>query len=530
MDRRDLAGEIDPLKSSMTDPFHLEKYDRALGAIKKKLEELNKKRSSLSAELDALAKKGYVVNEVTPALAQPVENLKVALEAFKTKVKELEGLSAQVNDMDHRWLEGEFKELASWLHDPANISKAKQRIKELREIIDKREKERSRVKAEVSSWEKDGYKVSYLKEALEDGQERFIEAHKDAAERVKKAKDLLKKLNALDARFFVQEASDVRAKIMDPLLLDNATASLDSLKQEVEKDRKVRDSFAQWLKDLSKDRWNVQGLDRVLKSAPSELEGAVNEMKRKVGRLNEALSDAERWDQLECNWLTKEMNELKNGLLKVEGSEKYLDLYEQLKDRVAQNRQTRDAIRKQLEKWKDEGYITKNAHEKIDSDIATLTPLYDDLKSRIERLENVQTTFDKLDFKHFRSQAEEIEFKLNDPYLAEELEKEVESLKERIDTDRKKRQAYGERIKGYVSQGFTGAKRLIKVMEEDMAIVDLEFRNFDKEVETFKKLLASTGYVQVQGKGKEQGSPKEKESNELSEALDNLMQELSDKQ
>ncbi len=530
MDRRDLAGEIDALKAGLTDPFELESYEKTVSALKKKLDGIAKQRGGLRSELDALGQKGYLIEDIKRSADLPLEKFKESFNAFMSKVKELDGLSAQVNDMDHRWLEEEFKELSSWQHDTSNITRIKQRMKELRDTIDKREKERGKVRSDVAAWEKEGFKVGYLKEALEDSFQRFTEAHKDAAERIKRARDLLKRLNALDARFFVQEASDVRSKIMDPLLVDNATKTLESLKQDVERDRKSRDSFAQWLKELSKDRWNIDGLDKVLKSAPLDLEGAISEFRRKVGRLKEALDDVERWDQLESNWLSKQIEELKKGLMKVEGGERSLDLYEELKEKIVQNKQSRDSIRKQLEKWKDEGYITKNAHEKLDSDISALVPCYDDLKARIERLENVQKIFDKLDFKHFRSQAEEIEFKLNDPYLVEQLEKEVESLKERIDADRKKRQAYGERIKGYVSQGFMGAKKLIKVMEEDMSIVDLEFRNFDKEVDTFKKLLASTGYVFVNEKKQSQGAPPEKEKNELSEALDNLMQELSDKQ
>ncbi len=530
MDRRDLSSEIDAQKAGMTDPFELESYEKALSGLKKRLEDIAKQREGIQSDLKALGEKGFIIEEVQRSSGLSLDRFKESFNGFKTKVKELDGLSAQVNDMDHRWLEGEFTELSSWLHDTSNISRIKQRMKELRETIDKREKERAKVRSDVAAWEKEGFKTGHLKEALEDGLQRFTDAHKDTAERIKKARDLLKRLNALDARFFVQEASDVRAKIMDPLLVYNAAKTLESLKQDVEKDRRSRDSYAQWLKDLSKDHWNVDGLDRVLKSAPFELEGSMNDMKRKVGRLNEAIDDVERWDQLESTWLSKKIEELKKGLMKVEGGERSLDLYEELKERISQNKQIRDSIRKQLDKWKDEGYITKNAHEKLDSDISTLVPIYEDLKARIERLENVQKTFDKLDFKHFRSHAEEIEFKLNDPYLVEQLDKEVISLKERIDADRKKRQAYGERIKGFVSQGFMGAKKLIKVMEEDMSIIDLEFRNFDKEVETFKKLMVSTGYVFVRDKKPAQGATLEKEGNELSEALDNLMQQLADKQ
>ncbi|MCU0798466.1 MAG: hypothetical protein MUC62_02195 [Candidatus Thermoplasmatota archaeon] len=530
MDRRDLSDEIDAQKAGMTDPFDLGNYEKTLNVLKKRLDDITKQRGDLQSELDALGKKGYLIDDIRRSADLPLEKFDESLTAFRSKVKELEGLSAQINDMDHRWLEKEFEELSSWLHDTSNISRIKQRIKDLRETIDKREKERGRVRSDAAAWEKEGFNIRHLKEALEDSLQRFTEAHKDTSERIKKARDLLKKLSVLDARFFVQEASDLRAKIMDPLLADNAAKTLESLKQDVEKDRRSRDSYAQWLKELSKGHWNVDGLDKVLKSAPTELEGSVNDMKRKVGRLKEALDDVERWDQLESNWLAKELDGLKKGIMKVEGGERSLQLYEELKEKIAQNKQSRDSIRKQLEKWKDEGYITKNAHEKLDSDISALVPCYEDLKVRIERLENVQRAFDKLDFKHFRSQAEEIEFKLNDPYLVEQLEKEVDSLKERIDADRKKRQAYGERIKGYVSQGFMGAKKLIKVMEEDISIVDLEFRNFDKEVDTFKKLLASTGYVFVQDRKQDQIAPPEKEKNELSEALDNLMQELSDKQ
>ena len=113
----------------------------------------------------------------------------------------------------------------------------------------------------------------------------------------------------------------------------------------------------------------------------------------------------------------------------------------------------------------------------------------------IIQLERLQEEFDSLNTKHFAKEAEEIEFKLNDPSLLDEINGEMEDLRKMIKADQDQRDDFHQRIEDYMDQGFMGAGKLSTFLDEDLAIVDLEFKNFAKEVDHFRKLKEKVGFV-----------------------------------
>jgi chromosomal replication initiator protein DnaA len=131
----------------------------------------------------------------------------------------------------------------------------------------------------------------------------------------------------------------------------------------------------------------------------------------------------------------------------------------------------------------------------VESSIEDLEEEFNKLRDNIGNLEELQKRFDRLKIDHFRSEAEEIEFKMNDPYLVESIASELKALEKKILEDETKRDQFRDRINDYLKEGFTGSRKLEQYLEEDISIVDLEFRNFEKEVQLFRKYMKSVGYV-----------------------------------
>jgi hypothetical protein len=71
----------------------------------------------------------------------------------------------------------------------------------------------------------------------------------------------------------------------------------------------------------------------------------------------------------------------------------------------------------------------------------------------------------------------------------------MKDLKEKISIDTEKRDTFRQKIEDYVDQGFMGAEKLKDFMDEDISIVDLEFKNFAKEVDLFRKYMEKVGFV-----------------------------------
>jgi RNA polymerase subunit RPABC4/transcription elongation factor Spt4/flagellar biosynthesis chaperone FliJ len=147
-----------------------------------------------------------------------------------------------------------------------------------------------------------------------------------------------------------------------------------------------------------------------------------------------------------------------------------------------------------VKSWKEGGYIMTLLEGKLDNTIEEVEGLYKDFSEKISTLESMQEEFDGMDTSHFRAEAEEIEFKMNDPGLINEIRDEIDQLKEKLNEDRRRRGEYFSKMNEYISQGFTGAEKLKSVMNEDISIIELEFNNFEKEVKMLKKYMESTGF------------------------------------
>ncbi|RLF66718.1 MAG: hypothetical protein DRN57_06510 [Thermoplasmata archaeon] len=508
LDRRDLSKEIDSLKEGMSDPFSLLEYEKELSALKEKIKALEEKREAIKGELEELGKEGFKVDVMEGMMDLPMEKLSSEFETFKEKISKLRELKYVIDEMDHRWLEKEFEELEKLTSDTAMIEKIEETISSLNKRIEARERKRAKIRNDMEEWEKEGFRMDALKEAIEKDEETFSSVHEDMMERVKKARKIREKMNKMNMKFFPAEAREIKEQLKDPMSVEKVSEEFEALRERVSKDWDKRNKLGSRLDELKEKGWKIGELEKLMEESPSLIDDRLSEMDEMLSRLQGAIDDMDTWDALESNWLSEEINEIRTRLMNVEERDAALAAYNDLKGRIQRNAERRKEIRAALEEWNEKGYITRGVKEKLEAAMSDLEPTFTDLEERVRKLEELQKRFDSLKIDHFRAEAEEIEFKLNDPYLIAEIEKEIEQLEEKIRRDEEKRDEFRKRILDYVDEGFQGAKKLEKVMGEDISIIELEFRNFEKEVNLFRKYMNSTGYTFPTGEEKE----KEKKS------------------
>jgi chromosomal replication initiation ATPase DnaA len=238
----------------------------------------------------------------------------------------------------------------------------------------------------------------------------------------------------------------------------------------------------------------VTSLDDLSESPNSVLQSSIDKLESDVSKLEGALKDINEWDKKASKHLSKEIVGCIEHLRKIDDVNSSMQEFLNLKERYLSDINSREIIKEKLETWKEAGYVIKGIVEKLDGNLEELKASFEDMEKRISELESVQELFDSLKIDHFRAEAEEIEFKLNDPDKLEEIRSELEDLKNKISEDEEKRSEYRKRMKDYLTQGYMGAKKLQEFMSEDISIVEIEFKNFDKEVQLFKKYLKSTGF------------------------------------
>jgi len=277
--------------------------------------------------------------------------------------------------------------------------------------------------------------------------------------------------------------------------LEGAEDALTELSGSIEADKELRDKMAGRVEKLKKEGWSFKGLESILEIEPYRLQDTIDDLEDRVLRLSSANEEMASWDEIEKRNLSDKLKELRGKLKDLGDVEAAIDIFKELQATIQRNKENRGNIKKTLDEWKDIGYIISSTSDLQDGDIEALSGSFEELREKIGELESIQEEFDALDTKHFPKEAEEIEFKLNDPGLLEEIRDEMKDIRSKIQADKEKREEYRQRIDDYTDQGFMGAEKLSSFLDEDIAIVDLEFRNFAKEIDQFRKLKEKVGFL-----------------------------------
>ncbi|MGA1820688.1 MAG: hypothetical protein ACMUHU_06745 [Thermoplasmatota archaeon] len=495
LDRRDIPDEIDDLESSMTDPWALDSYEEKLLELKDRIDGFRDARDEVLSELKDLVREGYAIDGMEEALKLSLDKFKEFRDDLVSKVSDLKDLGEKLTEMDRRWLDADFEEAEDGLKDPSRIGWLTDKIGRIQEKIDIREKKREEAKDDMDAWEKEGFMVTRLQDVVEGDLPEFKDVHKEMKERVQGARELLSRLASLDLKFFKDRGDDVKTRILDPFDLEGAEEALTELAGSIETDKELRDRLSARIGKLKKEGWSFKGLEKILEIEPFRLQDTIDDLEDRVTRLSSAVDEMASWDEVEKNNLSDRVKELRGKLKDLGDVETAIDIFKDLEATIQRNREKREDIKKTLTEWKDIGYIIRSTSDLQDGNIEALSDSFDELSEKIHELENIQEEFDSLDTKHFPKEAEEIEFKLNDPGLLEDIRAEMKDIRSKILADKEKRDEYRQRIMDYVDQGFMGAEKLSTFLDEDIAIVDLEFKNFAKEIDHFRKLKEKVGFV-----------------------------------
>jgi len=495
MDHTDIGEDIDGFLKETSDPMKLDEYETKLLELKDRVSELSEQRGAIISEIESIKDQGFDTRIFEEKFRTPLDQLRAFRKDFMNKITELRELKERVAPMDRRWLEDEFSELDEALTDPSRIEWARKRIGELHEMIDRRETLREKAASDLEAWEKEGFLVDMLREVVNEDLDDFDPVHKELSRRIEEERELLSGLDSLDARYFQNDLEVIRGHLLDPAELENSREEIKGLEKRIEEDRKQRKGLEERMKTLRAEGWSVEGLEGMLEVPPGEVKSQLEVLEVRVYKLGEKIADIENWDPLETNWMAGGIEELKTHLHRLSDLEGAMEHFETLKGKVISNREKRMKIKAQISDWKEAGYITKKATPFLEKDMETLEKAFEELKGGIQKLEELQKEFDSLDTRHFAKEGEEIEFKLNDPDLTDEIEASMVDLREKIEEDRNKRDQFLRTIDDYMEEGFMGAEKLKDVLEEDISIVDLEFKNFQKEVDLFRKTMEKVGFV-----------------------------------
>jgi chromosomal replication initiator protein DnaA len=494
LDRRDLSVEIETLKSSMKDPFKTDSYGTTLKEIEGRIGDLAKERAKIRKRTDDLKSKGYSMDPLEALFNGPIDPLKKGLSEIEKKIEKLNEIAKELSTLDRRWQEERVSELEGLLKQPEKLAEARDVIGRIKARISEREQLREKVKHDLTRWRSEGFMVKGLEDVIEDDMSAFSMVHEDIKKRITNSRELLKELDSTNTKFFSGEAGELRSLIKDPFSLDRAKQMLSELKAKVTFDAQRRSDLKKRLEELKRTGFKTDSLKDILETPSTALEDRISDMDDTVNMLKAASSEIDKWDSLERSWLHSGIEELRKHLMDIGDGKGAMAHHSDLKEKIVLNANNRQEMRERVKVWKEAGYNVTSLEKKMDRPIQELTQMFQETLDQVVKLEELQERFDSLEVKHFKKEAEDLEFKMNDPGLVKEIEEELNRLDNQIGEDREKRSAIVNKIDSLIGAGFVGAEKLRPFLDRDMSILELEVKNFEKETQMFLKFMESTGY------------------------------------
>lgn len=153
-------------------------------------------------------------------------------------------------------------------------------------------------------------------------------------------------------------------------------------------------------------------------------------------------------------------------------------------DRKAAEEKRRNELKQILDKWKSLGFLVKPVEEKIDSAIPELEKIFDEFDKKISKLKKLEERLTKLPFKGFETIVESLESKLNNPSLADDVERGIVEFENTIKQQETQRNEFKKQITAWKKEGYV-VSRLEEVVDGD---INIAWDEFNKTMDGIQKL------------------------------------------
>jgi len=588
-----VQNSVDEIEKSLKDPEMAEAVEKLLKDIPHMLEDVKKIKQQEGASnqrvdeikliIDDWKKEGYSISELEGVLSEPLEVIETKFIDVADKIQNAMDLFEEFEAFQKAkgdalaLIENHLEPFKTDIKDIAKTDELKGKFMSLREFVDKN-KGLEELKKQMDELGGKGIDVADIKKTFEGSLSSIIvddikKKLDDLQSNIGKRSDVLDYLHGLGDMIGeeLMDDSEVQGKKEELLKLqgDAEDAStlgkiydkFTTLKGELEKmiqDKQTQISAKKELKDKKFSAWDgdIKTWEREnykifkLKEAMEanapmdEIEGIYNDYKQKIDTLRfqngiftklltpENLNDfKDEIETIKTDVLDPEKtDEVTQKIIKLQYSVKQK---EKEREGAAKEGERRDYIQRMLDGYKKEGYVLEKLEEAMDKDLDTLESVFNDVKNRIQRIDNIKVELSKIDIRGLESVAAPIFDLFKDPYQLDQIEQLVKRLKETVEKKNIRRDEIRSVISKWKEQGFD-TTAIENALSNDIETLEVRFNEFTEKIEKLTNLKKELETLNTEGFEKKvrviqdkMGNPENLES--VTEDMDFLKREIEKK-
>ncbi len=254
-----------------------------------------------------------------------------------------------------------------------------------------------------------------------------------------------------------------------------------------------------FLEDILENDEDVDYIERQFNLFDSNLEYLMKEKQKLQSFREEVVIDDFKDRVAEIDSLMDDPMMLDRVVEKMIALEKLIRSEKDTQKRKDEERKRRQEIRKSLDKYSSEGFKVTTVEQLLDENMNLLEEEFDIYIRQVARLKSLKEKLFKMDATGFEEEVSKLSEKLNDPENLDQVERELEELKDSILNKRMRLQRLENAVKEWSGMGFKVTK-LETALKKDIAEAEKVYTDYKARIEElsdFQTRLQDMGHKDI---------------------------------
>jgi hypothetical protein len=490
---------------------------------RRRIEEEHQRRIEFRSKVKGWRKLGFNVSALEENLDGDIEFLRKEYSITRMRIQKAQELIAELTAMPQEDFGPDIEQARQALYSLDRIPEGEEAVEKLRVGVAERARQRKKleeIRKKMEDWREQGYEVSRLERLMGQDVETVTKEFLMFKIRLQKLHELEEELRSLDTGGFESERSAIERNLRNIDKLGEIRDRLSELELNIgkrmaeevrvqEERRKLQGEYLAKMSAWLEEGFYVDQLESALGKPSAEMAADFKRFEESVMAIRQI---RERLEELSSSGYEELIARIREKLRDVsrmdEARRDIHELWERIERRkkeIEGRRKEEDDLRlnivKQIEAWEGMGYDVRSLEKRAGGRMEDLRRAMINFRMKIERMQGLHGILEAMDTRGFETEADQIRARMKEIERGEEVESEINALKEKIQAKkdaerasrerlRQRRDACTDRFLALVAQGYN--------VDSLDGVLELPYESLSMECERVEGVVARLKEIETE--------------------------------
>jgi chromosomal replication initiator protein DnaA len=454
------------------------------------------RKNEITEQINTWKSAGLNVEKIEGIMSEPLESIESVFKEFQAGVEKIQELTNKLGELNIKGFESTVEGIKTKLTNPDLSDEAEKDIDDLEENIKEQKTRKEELKKRIEGWREEGYMVDKLEAAIEGDFGLAWEEFTKFVDDVQTLKELLGKLQDLDAVGFDDQKNVILEKLKDPDKIPELENDIADLEQKIEEEKAKKEQLRLMMENWSGEGYVTGSLEESLKNLSfEEAEKVFMEFEKGISSLK-GLSD--RLDAVQLEDLADERDEVKGELTDPSEIEALTQKVEEIEAKAKELTDKRAGYVARLDELKNAGYNVESLEDVINGKMEQIETGFTIFENKMTLLSELKNKLDGMNTAGFESDVEAIQSKLTDIDAVDDITSMISELETKLAEIEKQREDVTSKMNEWKEQGYVVTK-LEEIIDGDMGPIINVFTDLTDQINKLQQLQEKLEDINFKG-------------------------------